>query len=523
MKRGVVRGGSQHCSAGPRHKYGVPLFLTMLALPGLAHAASLPVAPGQPIQPALSRAQPGDTVQLADGTYTERVTLPRGVTLQGTGAKTILVGDTPAPSWSPAPEMGTGVWKATLGSPQALTVKGKAVWRLSDKSMGNGEGKKALSRSGEATVNIEVGQVQAWDGIEALFGTQGGTTYLKLRNGQNPSSMGVRVAPGGAVVTMADSTSTVKNLSVRGGQTAIQVTGNSNVIDGVWLGGGKNRVVIEGQATGTILRNSTLRADTLGFVQYMPGDRDTTPPARRINRWLYNVSKFLVGDTETNDASIMISGRARNTQVLTNDIGVGLMGIVFYGTTSGTTISGNYFHHFADIGIYVNADSITNTQITGNRFVDMEHGLRLESAGRTMHLRICGNRFEGVTKGAKHIFIPPLRGGGVSTTAQVEICENAFTGGGWAVDMGGTSEVTYRYPGVVVRNNLLTGTGMSSGGTAPIGVLSGNRMGGTMSVPGDTAGPSTAPAVVAPASEEPPPATPTVTPPPQKLRVLSAP
>ena len=120
------------------------------------------------------------------------------ITFQGTLGNggswdTIIDGSTSTSGWTTAPEIGSGVWKATSGSPQAIMSNGKTIWRISDVSMTNGSGNTALARSATAQVNTAAGQVFAWDGIEALFGNRSGTTYLRFKNGTNPSTMNVRL------------------------------------------------------------------------------------------------------------------------------------------------------------------------------------------------------------------------------------------------------------------------------------------------------------------------------------------
>jgi hypothetical protein len=453
----------------------IVLLLSLSLLPVFVHAATLTVRPGQSIQDALNRAQTGDTVQVAPGRYEERITIPRdGLTLQGTGPSTILDGSTPASGWMPAPEMGSGVWKAAFGAPQALTVDGKAVWRISDKNMASGEGKAAISRSATSTVSTAEGSVNPWDGIEALFGNHNGLTYLRFRNGETPASRQVRTASGGGVITVRDRANvTLQGLTLQGGAIGVHVTGSSRQVrvEGNVIRHGSNRVRIDGQASGTVVRGNTLRVDMLGFDRFPPGDQTRNPAVRR---WQYDVNKFLIGATQTDDISILLQGQARDTQILNNDIGLGMTGLTFYQTPSNARIAGNFFHDLGNIGIYVNADRMDG-EVTGNRFRNADHGMRLESTGRPMQLRICGNDFEGLQSGTKHIFVAGLRSGGEGPI-QVTVCDNTFRGNGWAVDMGGTSEFQYRYPGLHVEDNTIATRGISSGGTGPIGLLRNNRV-----------------------------------------------
>jgi hypothetical protein len=453
----------------------IVLLLSLSLLPVFVHAATLTVRPGQRIQDTLNRAQTGDTVQVAPGRYEERITIPRdGLTLQGAGPSTILDGSTPASGWMPAPEMGSGVWKAAFGAPQALTVDGKAVWRISDKNMASGEGKTALSRSATSTVSTAEGSVNPWDGIEALFGNHNGLTYLRFRNGETPASKQVRTAPGGGVITVRDRANvTLQGLTIQGGAIGVHVTGSSRQVrvEGNVIRHGSNRVRIDGQASGTVVYGNTLRVDMLGYGRFPPGAQTTSLAVRR---WQYDVNKFLIGATQTDDIHVLVQNQTRGTQIFGNDIGVGQTGITFYGSPSEVEIAANVLHDLGNIGIYVNTDRIDGT-VTGNRFRNAFHGLRLESTQRTMALRICGNDFEGLTSGTKHVYLAPYRQGG-DGPIQVTVCDNTFRGDGWAVDLGATNEFRYRFPGLHVVDNTIATRGISSGGTGPIGLLRNNRI-----------------------------------------------
>ncbi|HEY5864784.1 MAG TPA: DUF1565 domain-containing protein, partial [Candidatus Tectomicrobia bacterium] len=157
-------------------------------------AAGSAAAPWRTIQHAANMAGAGDTVTILPGTYAERVTFPRSgsagnpITFVGTrGPKgswdTIIDGSTPATGWSPAPDIGRGVFQAQLGyAPGAMTARNLAIWRIHDRTMAGRAGTTFLARGPTEKAVIETGTVSWWDGVEALFGVRGKTTYLRFRN-----------------------------------------------------------------------------------------------------------------------------------------------------------------------------------------------------------------------------------------------------------------------------------------------------------------------------------------------------
>lgn len=111
--------------------------ISFLALSGVAQAAEIDVGPGQSIQAAVGRAQPGDTIEIAPGVYHQHVILTKnGIHLVGTPGRTILTagpGQTAGPCGSPdAPGQVMGICilghftKTGPGTP----VSGDSVWGI---------------------------------------------------------------------------------------------------------------------------------------------------------------------------------------------------------------------------------------------------------------------------------------------------------------------------------------------------------------------------------------------------------
>jgi parallel beta-helix repeat protein len=427
----------------------------------------------------------GDKVQVQAGTYTERVTFPKSGTtsnpiiftgVRGSGGSwdTVINGSTATSGWVTAPEVGSGVWKTTLGySPQAIMADEKTIWKISDRAMKHevlhgtdGNGFVYLARSATAQIRTALGTVNYWDGIEALYGNLGSTTYLRFRHGDNPASRNVRAAPAGGTVTFKGVNNIIlRNFRIIGGQWQIYVAGGAQniTIDQNFLATGQRRISVNGGINTTISGNK-LTMQGLGTEAFRPGDRNTTSYPRIVNRHQYDQSKFIVGETDTNDASIMIATNAANTTVAGNEIYDGMIGIQISETTTNTKITKNTFHNFSDIGVYIYPDS-ASLFIDNNLFYDAEHHIRMNAMHRSWEAHIYANRFHQPTYngqgfGAKHVHFSPNPN--MPVMARVWVYQNSFAGGGWACDAGyeGTA---YSMPYVHIINNLISTTGMTSG------------------------------------------------------------
>ena len=486
---------------------GFVVIMMMLFLSCLAQAATFTVSPlgsdtangsaatpWRTIQHAANQAVAGDTVTIMAGTYAERITFPNAgtvgapITFVGTrgedGAwQTVIDGSTlVTTAWEPAPEVGIGVFKTTLGySPGAMTANNLDIWRIQDQYMASHpdpniqSGFVNLARAPDAMVEsyILIGDnppqipvpTPFWSGIEALFGVRNGVTYLRFRNREDPASMQVRAARPGAVVGInGKHFITLRHLKVQGGQWAVHVRGGAEnaTIDECYLTHGQYALLNE-FSTNTRVTNSTLTLDNIGFVAFPGGDWTVATPERIANRHRYNMNKFLMGTTNTWDSRAVITDGARGTVLTGNRIFNSMAGITFYGTSSQTVITNNHILQHADNCVYANQDSV-QASIHHNTISDCDHLMRLESTEGVMQLDIYANKFWqpwfSPTSGPKHLFISSRNT--YPSSSNVRIYHNTFAGGGWAIDAGAGS-----FPFVHARNNLIAvNQGISSGGSS---------------------------------------------------------
>jgi hypothetical protein len=459
------------------------------------------------IQHAADNVIPGSTVQIGAGTFNERVTVNisgtsvapivfKGVRSGGT-YNTIIDGSLGATGWVTAPEIGSGVYKANLGSPQALTSNGKNIWKISDQKMNCTQtpcgiiytetGNAYLTKASNNTLSIAGSTVFFWDSISALFGNKSnGTTYLRFRNGENPNTMNVKVAPSGGVITInSKNYVTIQDLKIVGGEIGVNITGTSTgvQIKDNTITHGRNRIALHtGNPTNTVISGNILYPDMLGFINFTPGDREVesvSSYSRIVNRWMYDVNKFIIGTSEVVEFNIVLAGTSTGTVIEKNDISRGIVGIVTYQSPSNTDFRDNSCYYFSDMCWYMNGDNVQNFRFSENLVYDVEHGIRLESGNRAHTLYIYANRFWGPWYaaagggGQKHVFATAPGGNQISPMT-TWVYHNTCAGGGWCLDMGATGEVSYTHPNMHFRNNAYSCGRLSSGGTGPIGDLANN-------------------------------------------------
>lgn len=114
------------------------VFLLLVGLTVLSASGEvIRVLPGDDVQAALNRANPGDTVRLAPGVHRQRVVMTRSgefgrpIVLEGEPGA-MLDGSEPVElNWEPAADIAPGVWRCSLPFlPFLVTVEGKVITML---------------------------------------------------------------------------------------------------------------------------------------------------------------------------------------------------------------------------------------------------------------------------------------------------------------------------------------------------------------------------------------------------------
>lgn len=372
-----------------------------------------------------SRAQAGDTVQVGAGTFQERVVIGRSglsgqpITIQGTRGSggewlTIVDGSVQVPS------TGWTRWSSDSENVRYLTwyhadleslIGGSEPWAMV--TAGYEKIPKAWNTSEyPASLVLEISPTEDWpedgydtlaDGFEgfgAFFAYMNGNTYVRFRDGDNPGTVGVRVAPGGGVFDIGSQDYiNVKDFRVIGGQFGFRIaSGTFNRIEGNKITNGYARIKFEGSGTSnnTIVGN-TMYADHIGdhlHGAYMGGfDGHPTLGYRMAIdfhiRDLYKQELALGEESSpSGDADIRITGDGGNNKILGNDIYDGQAGVSMDGQND-IEIAGNYIHN-VQVG-FGGGDNLRG-YVHDNIFYDMNWMSRMNDPDPPLEFYIYRNK-----------------------------------------------------------------------------------------------------------------------------------
>jgi len=383
------------------------------------------------IAEAVERAQAGDRIHVGAGTYSETVRFPRSgepgkpIILEGERGPagewlSIMDLGRPVTGWEAAPEVGPGVYRKTVrGEPlHCLTSRGKQVLRIHDRLMtlpwdreqalkglpmpGYGE---SLFRTGVSGYRFLVmpsdGQIVMtrrspipfWDGIEAIWGVDGETVYLRFRDGRHPDREEIRAAPAGNALTIEDqSYIVVRDLAVRGAEYAVTLAGpkaTHNVIEENFITHGRDRITLTRHASDNLVRHNEVTLSYYGsdLFGFSSGDDDEdeaesrnpsgeyTSRQSRVRMNIYRSFKHIQGTDASADIGIRIQTAGPGNEIVGNHVFNGLKGLHCMGTPD-LKVHGNVVHNMSSLTL-VTLPGLKNAHFYDNLFFDSNILLRI--------------------------------------------------------------------------------------------------------------------------------------------------
>ncbi|MBW2523564.1 MAG: right-handed parallel beta-helix repeat-containing protein, partial [Deltaproteobacteria bacterium] len=349
-------------------------------------------APFATIQHAVDAAAPGQTVRVSAGTYYERVVVSTSgtneapIVLEGEcGADgewlTIIDGSEPTAGWVPAPAVdpdGHGVYQTdAIGfEPLCMIAGGRDVPRLAHHGDEYDGFLYLPLPADEIVVTQYLGlEVNYWDGIEGLYFHESGTTYLRFRDGEDPSTMDVRAAPDAAALRVDDAGFvTVRNFLIRGAARGVEIAGSGavgNVIEHNHLMHGQWRVQLRDGAADNEVRRNIMQMS--GLSDYAPGAwGGGSTYEHAVKEHIYNTFKHEVGAgtwSPEDDGGVFIAEAGSGNRIHGNDVFDTLVAINVR-ATSDVEIFDNELHAISSVGMLPGTGGEHDLRIHDNLIYD---------------------------------------------------------------------------------------------------------------------------------------------------------
>ena len=448
---------------------------------------------------AAETARAGDKVQVRAGIYREQVIFPHsgepGKPIVFTGERglngewlTVVDPGVPVTGWEPAPEVGPGVYKTRSlpFNPWAMNLDGLHLARIADRHMATDAhtpppsvpyrettsplerekekfgGFSLMRLSPDAIVKMAAlrgGDVPYWDGIEILYGYLDGTTYIRFRDGDNPTGKNLSASGKGQAMLISNRNHLViSNFLLRGAEMSIVIQGKeatNNTIENNCMMNGRRRVLVTDGAARNVIAHNWL---TLNYIGHRPGVN---------NSHIYEEFKHTIGGHMSDDQGITIQQAGPDNVVRDNRLDTGLIGIAVNETLR-AHVYRNVVSRMSSIGL------ITERGTYDCRFHD---NLLFNNA---INLRIHSYWAPGYPRREYHyrniLYLSPNRGGvhifvhyrlepwpGKPEDPELFIYHNTFSGGSVtsATTRGFNVAAKNRHRRTVLVNNVFSSPGRS--------------------------------------------------------------
>jgi len=466
-----------------------PAAVYFVATSGADTDPGTPEKPFRSIQRAADIVGPGDTVVVRAGIYPESVAIKtsgapgRLIVFEGErGADgawlTIVDRSRPVGTWVPAPEIGPGVFKSleSASAPYCMTLDGKQLARIRDDFMASGKGFDLMRLPADAPCGEEMdsfdprqrSRVKFWDAIEALYAHQGGVTYFRFRNGDEPNGRNLKAAPAGGGFEISDQSHVViRKFHVRGAANSVVIRGpkaRHNVVEENYLAHGRTRVTITDGAAFNLVRNNQMTLNYYGHND--PGAWGAAQPDRRsaLRLRVYRVFKHLVGHNSSDDVAVCLRKAGEGNEIFGNHMFNGLIG-VSCGDCRSARVYRNVIHNMSSIGILTSEDAgkgAVDGEFFDNLVYDSNINLRihhynnsLKGQRREFHYR---NLFYEPPGLGSHIYVhwtsKTMEKG--AAHPEIYLYHNTFVGGRSGLAISAYAEKD-GVAGIMVWNNLFSG------------------------------------------------------------------
>jgi hypothetical protein len=397
--------------------------------------------PLKTIQAALDRVKPGERIFIKKGLYHEALDMP----VSGTEGKPVIIegekdangnrlvrvhgGEGITVNWQRADEIGNGVYKTTeLPNTFAMTLLKDGVFkdipRLHASNSQDRKWLEGIQQEGDTGTSYTYKDIMAlpdntrfrayytqlevnyWDGIEAVYTYDNGTTYLRFRGGDDPNGLQLYRAGGdtnkngnlresllndvlqeGATFKLHNrSYITIRGLNIDGAQNGVLIYGNNahhNVIEDNDIVNGQRRVFIAQLAHDNVVRNNKLHMELLSH--YRPGawyQAQHLPDSQKryqyaVAEHYYDAYKREIGRSTyspLDDCGVFVNTAGGGNDIYSNEI-YDTLGGVLGGQIGDIKIHDNTFHHISSVSTGLGDGP---TYIYKNRLYNVHIGFRAQ-------------------------------------------------------------------------------------------------------------------------------------------------
>lgn len=216
------------------------------------------INPLKTINAAVSKANPGTTINIAPGTYNEQVVVNKSgtssarITIEGSGDNTIIDSGELLKSWTRATEVGIGVYKtAWIKSSMVNPVTWNDTYLI-----GLNNSRATASNWKDYFNNAE------WTAYRGIYALRDKTIYLRLEGNVNPNTQritGAQHLSSGILLDNADYV-TVRNLQIKNAYAGVQLTNGSgfNIVENTFIPLANDSILIYQNAHDNKIRNNRL-------------------------------------------------------------------------------------------------------------------------------------------------------------------------------------------------------------------------------------------------------------------------
>jgi hypothetical protein len=454
-------------------------------------------SPFDTIQAAAEAVNPGDKVIVRQGVYYECVRMRQSGESdnfiefegeRGPGGEWLSIIDCSEEvgGWQEAFDIGPGVYKTeTLDyEPFAMVVLEDGDTRDIPHLDHEGDGYDwaqyiAYAHDQIVQTQYEGLDVNYWDGIEALYYSDGTATYIRFRDYDNPADKSIWAAArnygthfnGNAYVA-------VRNFHIRACSEGMAISGDSavgNIVEDNYFTNGMAKIALSSGASDNHIRNNVMRMNGLssfwpgawGEAEYIDSSYVDERYDRAVKEHFYNSYKHEIGagtSSPRDDNGITVSSAGSGNRIYQNHIYETLGGVRVFNTPD-LYVYDNVIHNISSVCFFV--ENASNLQIHRNLLYECNLAIRFgsidenDSVAYVYNNRFYNPRFDDRGVGSS-TYIHTANNPPLDSPSLLWYYHNSYSGGHQAFSVSHSYREGGSLPGLRFVNNVISAQRVSS-------------------------------------------------------------